>query len=301
MGTNRPPGRLEASAYRTARQIASIWVGDVQASPEVIQMFAADRLPTPHDRTGIDMSHPDETHGSDGFERKPRSQGMDAVTAVALGCGCLVVVALLGVAATTFWVANNLDRMVAGATKAVIEGVGLPDDQEQRILARIDELAEQIRNGEISEEEGGAIIKNILEGPILPAAISLGVIRGYIDESGLDDEEKQAGRTAVYRLTHGAIYQMIPQEKLDPVLDHISTRKANNQREFRQSLSDDEVRAFIAAAKEAAGEAGVPEDLPEINFADEFDKAVDKALGMSDEVEPEAVIEAEPDGTSESP
>ena len=54
---------------------------------------------------------------------------------------------------------------------------------------------------------------------------------------------------------------------------------AQGQREFKQKLTDDEVRAFVDAAKQAADDAGVAEEVPEINFADEFDKAIDEALG----------------------
>ena len=93
------------------------------------------------------MTQPDELHDPEDFGRKPRPQGMSTAAMVATGFGCMIVVVLIGVAVTTFWVANNLQVMAAGLMKAAIEGVNLPDAQERRILTRIDELAEQIRRG----------------------------------------------------------------------------------------------------------------------------------------------------------
>ena len=74
------------------------------------------------------------------------------------------------------------------------------------------------------------------------------------------------------------------------MLDTISVENVQGQREFKQQLSDDEVRTFVDAAKQAADDAGVAEEVPEINFADEFDKAVDEALGET--VNPTAIPEA---------
>ena len=58
----------------------------------------------------------------------------------------------------------------------------------------------------------------------------------------------------------------------------ISTKKPDGNREFKQKLTDDELRAFIEAVTQTADEAGVPAEVPEIDFADEFDKAIDEAL-----------------------
>lgn len=72
---------------------------------------------------------------------------------------------------------------------------------------------------------------------------------------------------------------MIPQQELDTVLDTISEKKNNrDEREFKHPISDEELREFITKAKQAADDANVPEEVPEVNFADEFDKAIDEAL-----------------------
>lgn len=71
---------------------------------------------------------------------------------------------------------------------------------------------------------------------------------------------------------------MIPEATIDSVLDHVSVKKPDNQREFKETLTDEEIRAFIEAATKASDDAEVPAEVPTINFADEFDRAVNEAL-----------------------
>lgn len=227
---------------------------------------------------------PDDRHSDpNDFGRRPRSSGgMGGCGKVAIGCGGLVLVLLIAAGIGGWWIANNLQN-VGGAVGAMLlkAGVGelkLPDAQEQRIFDRIDQLALQIQNGEISEKEGEALIRNIFQGPLFPAAMAQIVERAYLDASGLDDEEKAAARLTIRRFTHGAVREMIPEDAMNSVLDFISTRNANNERQFKDKLTDEELRAFLEAAKAAADDASVPDDVPAINFADEFDKAVDAAL-----------------------
>ena len=93
------------------------------------------------------------------------------------------------------------------------------------------------------------------------------------------EQEKDAARIATRRFTHGTIRQIISEQQANSVLDTISSVNGEGERTFRHPITDEELRAFVAAAKQAADDAGVPEDVPEVNFADEFDKAIDDALG----------------------
>ena len=71
---------------------------------------------------------------------------------------------------------------------------------------------------------------------------------------------------------------MIPEVVVNSVLDEISTEDGGG-REFQHPVTDEQLRAFISAAKTACDVAEVPEVVAEVNFADEFDKAVDESLG----------------------
>jgi hypothetical protein len=155
----------------------------------------------------------------------------------------------------------------------------VPDDQRKRMHDRIDEVGQQFKDGKLEIEQVLAIFEKLSKSPILPAGVSLFVKRVYIRDSGLDEEEKAAADIAIQRFSRGVIDGSIPEAKREAVLDMISTKQADGNRQFKQKLTDDELRDFLKAVTETADEAGVPAEVPEINFADEFDKAIDEALG----------------------
>jgi len=212
-----------------------------------------------------------------------RPPGMSGCSKVAIGCGGIALFGIIVAAIAAWYIANNVRELgadlAAGAMKNGLKELKLPADQQQRIFARIDEVSQNFKDKKITLEQVGQIFQEIAEGPLMPAGMSLVVERAYLDESGFEEDEKDAARIATRRFTHGTIRQMIPEQQVNAVLDTISSVNDENNREFRHPISDEELRAFVAAAKQAADDAEVPEDVPEVNFADEFDKAIDEALG----------------------
>jgi len=229
-----------------------------------------------------DFGDPD--YGDPDFGYKPPREAMSGCAKLALGCGFLLVIGAILFGIGVWWVAANARNLAADAAAAGMKGgleeLKLPADQERRIFDRIDEVARQFKEKEITLEEVGAIFKEISQGPLIPAGMVLVVERAYLDESGFDEDEKAAARITIQRFTHGAVRKMIPQRRIDAVLDTISEKKNNrDERKFKHPISDEELRTFVTEAKQAADDAKVPDEVPEVNFADEFDKAIDEALG----------------------
>jgi len=227
------------------------------------------------------MSQPDPFESQD-QDVVPKKEGLSGCAIAGIGCAVIVVLGLIVAVIFGFWVAQNGRELATDlAVSAMKEGLNeleVPDDQRQRMHARIDEVGQQFKDGKLELQQVGAIVEKLSKSPILPAGVSLFVKRVYIRDSGLDEEEKAAAHIAIQRFSRGVIDSSIPEAKREAVLDMISTKDMNGNRQFQQKLSDDELRAFIKAVAETADEAGVPTEVPEINFADEFDKAIDEAL-----------------------
>jgi hypothetical protein len=212
-----------------------------------------------------------------------RPPGMSGCAKAAIGCGVIMVFGSIVTGIAVWYITANAREFGADITAEMMKNglteLKLPANQQQRIFARIDEVSQNFKDKKITLEQVGLIFKEIAEGPLMPAGMSLVVERAYLDKSGFEEQEKDAARIATRRFTHGTIRQMIPEQQVNSVLDTISSVNHENNREFRHPVSDEELRAFVAAAKQAADDADVPEDVPEVNFADEFDKAIDEALG----------------------
>lgn len=227
------------------------------------------------------MSQPDPFESQD-QDVVPDKKGLSGCAIAGIGCTVIVVLGLIAAVLVGFWVANNAREfgtdLAVSAMKEGLNELEVPDDQRQRMHARIDEVGQQFKDGKLELEQVGAIFEKLSKSPILPAGVSLFVKRVYIRDSGLDEEEKTAAHIAIQRFSRGVIDNSIPEAKREAVLDMISTKDINGNRQFKQKLTDDELRAFIKTVAETADEAGVPADVPEVNFADEFDKAIDEAL-----------------------
>ncbi|MGZ0171663.1 MAG: hypothetical protein ACKVHE_19135 [Planctomycetales bacterium] len=228
------------------------------------------------------MSQPDPFESQD-QDHIPEKKGLSGCAIAGIGCGVIVVLGLIAVVVGGWWVANNVREFGTDiAVTAMKEGLNeleVPDDQRKRMHARIDDVGQRFKDGHLEIEQVMAIFKKLSESPILPAGVSLFVKRVYIRDSGLDEEEKSAADIAIQRFSRGVIDKSIPEAKREAVLDMISTKQPDGNREFQQKLTDDELRDFLKAVTETADEAGVPAEVPEINFADEFDEAIDEALG----------------------
>jgi hypothetical protein len=228
-------------------------------------------------------SEDDDRFDPEGEGRVPEKKGLSGCAIAAIGCGVIILLGLIAAGIAAWWVSENIREVgtdiAVSAMKEGLKELEVPDDQRQRMHARIDEIGEQFKQGNLELEQVGEIFKRISEGPLLPAGISLFVKRVYIRDSGLDEEEKAAAHLAIQRYSRGVIDKSISDATQQSVLDLISTKDLQGNRQFKQQLTDDELREFIEAARKAADDAGVATEVPEINFADEFDKAIDEALG----------------------
>lgn len=219
-----------------------------------------------------------------GFDTpEPVKKPLSGCAIAAIVCGVLLILFLIAATLGILWVKNNARRLGAdfttSAMKDALGEVEIPDDQRERINARIDSVGQQFKDGELELEQVGTIFEKIIESPLMSAGMSLFFKRTYLKSSGLSDEEKEAAEVAIQRFARGVIDKSIPKQTSEAALDIISTSDADGNREFKEQLSDDELRAFLAAISTAADDAGIPATVPEFNFADEFDKAVDEALG----------------------
>lgn len=59
----------------------------------------------------------------------------------------------------------------------------------------------------------------------------------------------------------------------------ITVTKGEGHWELKKTLTDEELRSFVEDAKKVLEDAGVPDDVPAVDFAAEAKKIVDNVLG----------------------
>lgn len=203
------------------------------------------------------------------------------------GClkGCLIAAAVLLVLALllAWWVSANWrswgSDFAKMATDQMIEESGLPEAEKAELKAEVKRLTDGFADGSLSLEQLQEVVLGLVESPLVPMFMVQAAEKQYLNGSGLSDEEKAAGKVTLQRYASGLASETIKTDSTDRVLVHIADKDAEGQWQMRETVTDEELKAFLDAAKKEADEAGVPEEVEPVDPSDELKKVIDAVLG----------------------
>lgn len=198
--------------------------------------------------------------------------------------GCLIVCVVLFVLAliVAYWISQRWRSWAADlssqAAKQAIAESQLPEQEKAEIGIQIDRLATAFRENRISVEQFQRLAENLVQSPLMNSFMVTAIEKQYFDKSGLPAEEKAQARITVQRFIRGMIDKSINEQGTENALKHVGTKEPGGNWEIRDRVTDDELRAFLQAAKEEADKAGVPQEPPKVDPSDEFKRIIDEAL-----------------------
>lgn len=213
----------------------------------------------------------------------PNKGGCGIGSCLLIGCLGIVLVSILVPCIGGIWFYYNGGKMIAGTARnmivQVIEQSELEADDKKEVITQVDRVVDAYKQGKITMEDLGKVMEELAKSPLLPLAMIYGVDEKYIKPSGLTDEEKQEARLTLQRVARGAFEKKINEQELEPLLDEVSYKTgSNNQRQFKDTLTDAELKQFLGKAKQLADDKGLPEEEFKVKIGSEFKKAVDEAL-----------------------
>jgi hypothetical protein len=203
--------------------------------------------------------------------------------------GCLIVFVVLVVIAilVAVWVARNWRNWMADFTTAgirhAIASSQLPAQEQQEIMIQVDRVAKAFREKTISNERLVVLAQRFAESPLMSLIVASTLEEQYFAKSGLSAEEKADGSRTLHRFVRGALDEKIDEPGIDAAMAHVADRDAGGNWQLRQTLTDDQLRAFLAEAKKQADAAEIPEQPVSIDPSDEFKKIVDEAMNAPTE------------------
>ncbi len=198
--------------------------------------------------------------------------------------GCLITFGIFSMlcAGAGFYTYYNFRKFAGSLAREAmvqtIESSELPAEEKTAIIVQIERVVEAYENNEISNQELGEILQDLAESPLIGLIMVQAVEANYVIPSGLSPKQKSAARRTIMRVLRGAIEETIEKNKIESLSEHFMTGVEGN-RQLKQRLSDTELRAFLAAAKEMVDVAEVPDEDFELRFSDRIREIVDKALG----------------------
>lgn len=197
--------------------------------------------------------------------------------------GCLValVVAILLIGGAGVFVWMNWKSWAATGiregTSMAVRGAGFPAEQETRMLARIDGVTADFEAGKIGMDALGRVMGEVVNSPILPLGFVQLADTKIVEPSALTAEEKEAGRRSMQRFMRGVCEKKLHQPDIEAAMTPIQDIKGG-AKTFKPNPSAEDVRAFLSKTKALADQVNIPDEEFTINFADELDRVIDKAL-----------------------
>jgi hypothetical protein len=234
--------------------------------------------PNPSDQTSFQTFQIDDT---------PRKRSFWQTCLI--GClGALGIAIVLAVIAG-FWVSRHWRGWVAGvgsqAINQAIDQSDLPPQEKVEVKDQVERVTKGFGAGQISNEQAARIFQKIMESPLMPMFVVMAVDKHYFDRSGLTQEEKKQGRVTLQRFARGVFDKKIDQKGIDSVMAHVADHKGEGNWELRSHVSDEQLRAALAAAKTQVDEAKIDEAPPNVDPSDEIKRIIDATLNGQPEAE----------------
>ncbi len=206
---------------------------------------------------------------------------------MASGCLIAVIVVVVILVGAGIYVATNFKHWaaegVAVAMALVIEESALPEQEKSEIIAILGQLKEDFQVGALTFEELGLILQTMENCPALAIGMMTQFEASYVEPSSLNDEEKIEANLILNRFAQGLAGGVISWEDTGEVSESIMTLDDDGNQTIKEpgEVTDDEIRQVLAAARQAADDAGIPEKMIEIDISDEFQKTIEAAIGRS--------------------
>jgi len=203
------------------------------------------------------------------------------------GCliGCLVAFGLCLVmcAGAGLYIRANAKTWVSNVAregiKTVLADSGLPQEEQNAIQRQVNRVADAYEAGDISNQELAEIMQELAQSRLMGVITLQAVDAKYLQSSGLSDEEKTEAKRTLMRVVRGAIEEKLSEQQMKDLGDHfLKPGSSENQKQLRNSLTDEELRTFITEAKEMADGAEIPDEDYDVQLSEEIKKAIDKAL-----------------------
>ena len=224
----------------------------------------------------------DDVSGNPEASLPPNNGGMSGCALAAIGCAVFSLVLICIGLAGVYWLTQNARgiaaNMVTPAIQEVVSQMEIPADQKKQISARIEQLGDDFKNQKIGVDDLSSVLAGLAESPLARAAAAIWFTDDYIAKSGLTADEKSEAKVTSKRFATALLDKSVSDKDANAVFDLVSEGSANGQTVFKPTLTDPELRELLDKMKMAADDADVPSNVPEINFASEFDAVVDKSL-----------------------
>ena len=241
------------------------------------------------------------------YPEPPKSSGSGIGAGLLIGCLGVFLLCVVMCAGGVWYVQRNVDRwamtFVREALVAVVNESQIPAQEKTEIVGQVDRVVNAYKARKISQEDLERVMEELQDSSAFSLILLHGTGEQYLDDSGLSEDEKTAGRRVFERALRGIYEEKIAEEdfyaalpdsfesdlphkpadvdEAPPAADVVAESGEANAEAMEgeeYAVTDEQVRASLKKLKTMADEAEIPDEPFVIDFGDEVKKAVDAAL-----------------------
>ena len=219
-------------------------------------------------------------HGS--FDEPKKSSGCSGL---AIGCLVALGVCVVLCAGVGFYVYSNASTFIIQTARTVTETTltqnEVPVEEREAILEQFDRVATAYQDGDLTLDETGELLQALAESPIMSVIVFQAVEAKYLGNSGLSEEEIAEAKRTLARLVRAAQEEKLEQSEIEELSRHVLTEpnpETPNTKTLKNRMTDEELRAFFAEAKQLMDDKEIPDEMVETKVSDVIRKIVDEQL-----------------------
>lgn len=204
------------------------------------------------------------------------------------GCGCLsclgvflglLVVCAIGCGVGLYTLNKRMPKIIRDRVDEVMTDAQVDEETKREIMTQVERVTDGYQDGRVSFQNLAEMAERFQNSPLVPILIVKAVSKGYIDRSGLDEEEKKQGKIEFSRVARGMYEKKIQESDVEELMKIVTEDGPQSSRKMKNVLSDAELRECIAECKRLADEHGIPDEEYAIDPAKELKRIIDEVLG----------------------
>jgi hypothetical protein len=213
-----------------------------------------------------------------------------------IGTILLVLIIICGGLVT--YVAYNFRGWAAGFARgpllAMVDEVGLPDEQKASIKQNLSRVADAFQSGRISYTQFTTIIEKLSQGPFFDLIQGEAMQHQYTLAHPQEDAERAETMLLFDRFERGVVENSIPRQQVQDIMALAHDPDQPHADGKSNTVTEAELKPFIDAMRKAVESAKISGEPFEPDFAAEIDRAVSAVLGPSTPATSTAPAEAVP-------
>lgn len=215
----------------------------------------------------------------DTTDAPPPKSGMSGCL---IGCVVVAVVSLAVCGGAGVYVWMQAATWATDATTYVMkEGIKASQMREAdktAVIAEIDRVADGFKSDKITSDELGEIMEALMESPLISLLIITEFQNQQLERSGLSQEEKEAARLTLQRVTRGVAERKITNQDLEPAMMQVTQASPDDGDMSEPPMTDEEWRQYLASLESLAESKSVEAGEFQLDVAKELRRIVDEAV-----------------------